>query len=147
MKEMLGNQYFLAGRFSEATTQFERTLLLDPKNNEVKKKLIICYIKQNELKLALKIFTSLISENIEIIINSNPTMDGCPCLQMISEIDTSHAKLKDYEKNAMLGMLWLYCDILKSREYFNNLLKNEPNNSDYKFIVNIIKQPILNNER
>ena len=137
---MLGNQYFLARRFKDASTQFERTLLFDPSNDEVKKKLIICYIQQEELTLALKLFANLISKNIEVILKSDPTKDCCPCLQMIQEIDNSPSKLNDYEKDTMLGMLWLYCDILKSRKYFNCLLEKEPNNADYQTITHIINQ-------
>ena len=141
MKEMLGNQYFLTRRFKDATTLFERTLLLNPNNDEVKKKLIVCYVQQNELELALKMFQELILKNIEIIIQSNPTKDGCPCLHLISEINTSNNKFKENEKNTMLGILWLYCDVLKSRNYFNRLLENEPSNSAYQTITNIINQP------
>ena len=54
MNEMLGNQFFLTRRFKDATTNFEKALVLNPTNDDVKKKLIICYIQQNELKLALR---------------------------------------------------------------------------------------------
>lgn len=140
MNEMLGNQYFITRRFKDATTQFERSLLLAPNNSEVKKKLIVCYIQQNELKLALKLFTDLISDNIEIILISDPVKDECPCQQIICDINNSASKLDESKKNAMLGMLWLYCDVLKSRKYFGKLLENEPSNETYQTINKIINQ-------
>lgn len=140
MNEMLGNQYFLTRKFKDATTQFERSLLFTPNNSEVKKKLIICYIQQKELKLALKLFTDLISDNIEIILKSDPVRDDCPCQQIICDIDNSSSKLSESEKNVMLGMLWLYCDLLKSRKYFGKLLESEPSNKNYQTINKIINQ-------
>jgi hypothetical protein len=92
------------------------------------------------LTLALKLFSNLISKNIEVILNSDPTKDCCPCLQMIHEIDNSRTNLNDCEKDTMLGILWLYCDVLKSRKYFGKLLKNEPSNENYKTINKIINQ-------
>ena len=145
MNEMLGNQYFLARRFKDATIQFERALLFDLNNFEVKKKLIVCYIQQKELKLALKQFTDLISKNIEIVLKSDPSKDCCPCLQMISEIENSPNNLTDSEKKTMLGMLWLYCDILESRKYFNSLLEIEPSNTEFQTITNIVNQSIPTN--
>jgi tetratricopeptide (TPR) repeat protein len=144
MNEMLGNQFFLTRRFNNATTHFEKALVLNPTNNDVKKKLIICYIQQNELKLALKLFTDLITDNIETILQSDPSKDDCPCQQMISEIENSQTKLTETEKNTILGILWLYCDKLKSKSYFEKLVKQEPSKMIYQTIANIINQPIHN---
>lgn len=140
MNEMLGNQYFLARRFLDATNQFEKALLNDPQNTNVKKKLIICYIQVNEIKLATKIFGDLISEDISVILNSDPYKDDCPCLKMISEIDNFHSNLTEDEKNTALGILWLYCDILKSKNYFNKLLSSSPENSVYQKINQLLNQ-------
>lgn len=141
---MLGNQFFLTRRFKEATTNFEKALLLNPNNNDVKKKLIICYIQQNELTLALKLFTDLISDNIETILKSDPSKDDCHCQQMIYEIENSPTKLTESEKNTILGILWLYCDKLKSQSYFENLVREEPSKLIYKTIADIINQPFHN---
>lgn len=141
MNEMLGNQYFITRRFKEAASQFERCLLFDQENDEVKKKLIVCYIQQNESSLALKLFAELITKNIGIVLSSNPAKDACPCLELINQIENFPSKLIKSEKDAMLGMLWLYCDALKSRKLFNKLLQNEPNNIEYQTISRIINQP------
>ena len=144
MNEMLGNQFFLTRRFKEATINFEKALLLNPTNNDVKKKLIICYIQQKELAIALKLFTDLIADDIDVIVKSDPSKDDCPCQQMISEIENSQTKLTETEKNTMLGILWLYCDRLKSQSYFDKLIREEPSKLIYKSIANIINQSIHN---
>lgn len=140
MNEMLGNQYFLARRFQDATNQFEKALLTNPSNTNVKKKLIICYLQVNEIRMATKIFEDLISEDISIILNSDPDKDDCPCLKMISELENFHSNLTENEKNAALGILWLYCDIINSKKYFNKLLSSSPENSVYKKINQLLNQ-------
>jgi tetratricopeptide (TPR) repeat protein len=144
MNEMLGNQYYLARRFKEATSQFEKSLLIEPNNVNVKKKLIICYLQINDIKMSLKIFADLISKDIDVILDSDPRRDDCPCQQMIIEIENFPSNLKEAERKTALGILWLYCDILISHKYFNSLLESEPDNLEYQTITNIINQSFHN---
>lgn len=144
MNEMLGNQYFLSKRFNEATTQFERALLFNPQNYGVKKKLIVCYIQQKEFRLALKIFSDLISENVGAILNYDSDNVDCSCRDVIKEIENSSSKLNDTERETMLGILWMYCDKVKSQKYFDSLSKREPQNLLYKKVTKIINQSFLN---
>ena len=142
MNEMLGNQYFLARRYKDATNQFEKALLIDPLNTNVKKKLIICYLQANEISLALKLFGDLISEDISVILNSDPHKDDCPCLKMISELENFHPNLAEDDKDTALGILWLYCDILNSKKYFNKLLSSAPQNTDYQKINRLLNNAL-----
>jgi tetratricopeptide (TPR) repeat protein len=145
MNEMLGNQYFLTRRFKDATFNFEIALSQNPLNNDVKKKLIVCYIQQNKTKLALQLFTELISKNIEVILSSDPIKDDCPCKNLICEIENTDLNLNSTEKCEMLGMLCLYCDIVKSRQYFNKLISINPESYHYQAIVKRINQPFSTN--
>ena len=140
MNEMLGNQYFLTRRFQDAIDQFEKALIIDPLNKNVKKKLIICYLWANEISLATKIFEDLISEDISVILDSDPNKDCCPCLKMITELENFHSSLTDDEKNTALGILWLYCDVLNSKKYFNKLLTSAPENSAYQKINQLLNE-------
>lgn len=144
MNEMLGNQYFLARRYREATNHFEKTLLLDPTNYKIKKKLVICYLQNKQINLALKLFASLISEKIEIVLNSDINSDDCPCRQMIQEVEQLSSKNSESEKNICLAILWLYCDALTSREYFNKLLVEDPKNIVYRNISDSLNQLFQN---
>ena len=145
MNEMLGNQYFITRRFKDATVQFEIVLSKEPFNNDVKKKLIVCYIQQNKTKIALQHFTELISQNIDVILQSDPIKDDCPCRDLICEIENTHQNLTMTEKFEMLGMLWLYCDIIKSRQYFDKLIAINPKGYHYQTIIKIINQPLPTN--
>lgn len=138
MNEMLGNQYFLAGRYKEASTQFEKALLFDPENNVVKKKLILCLIHENELRLAVKMFAKLVQKNISVLTDNTIKIDNCPCRQIIYEIENGIRNLSDSDKSLALGMLWLYCDIRESKKYFNTLYHIEPENNTYNNINKVI---------
>ncbi|VAX29001.1 hypothetical protein MNBD_IGNAVI01-3087 [hydrothermal vent metagenome] len=141
MNEMLGNQYYLSERYKEASEQYEKALLINPTNYSIKKKLIICYLQIGDLQMALKIFTSLISENIQVLLNCNLDCENCPCQQKIYELENYPAELSEKEKLEMLGILWLYCDIYNSRKYFSKLKKLEPNDP----LFNKISQQINHN--
>lgn len=147
MCEMLGNQYFLARRYFEAVGQFEKVLLLDSENDSAKRKLIICYIQTNEIGLALKLFSDLINKNIDIILNSDSDRDDCPCRQMIHELENYPTSLNDYEKSIVLGILWLYCDIDHSREYFNSVVKKHPDKNQIRKISQIINYTFLKTKK
>ncbi len=134
MNEMLGNQYYIARRYKEAVERYEKALLINPANDLIKKKLIICYLQINELRMALSIFSNLISENINILLNSNHERDDCPCRQMIYELENYPSKFSETEKSLALGILWFYCDISTSQKYFNEVIRLEPDNSLFKNI-------------
>lgn len=142
MNEMLGNQYFLARRFKDASNQFEKALLIDPENNGIKKKLIICYLQIREIHLALKLFTDLVSENIEILLKQDPKNLDCPCKQMINEIENHPSRLSELERNTILGILWTYCDAFHSKQYFSRLRELDPKNLQYKKIYNKLNNSI-----
>ncbi len=132
MSEMLGNQYFLARKFCEALTELEEALNKDLFNKSIRKKLIICYLKTNRLDKALKLFIQLINEDIDIIINTDPILDDCPCPEIIYELENTLEAEDTNERNIALGILWLYCDLSTSIKYFSKL----PVNDDVRFILN-----------
>ena len=149
VSEMLGNQYFLARKYAGAVSNFQQTLLDDPQNKSVRKKLIICYIQTGEIRKALEVFKELIEEDIEFIINTDMKEDACPCNELIQK----YGKVLPYENKSvdvriMLGMLWLYCDTEKSNEFFRSLLdeniENEKISSIVKIIENRLKTKQLN---
>ena len=107
------------------------------------KKLAI--ILKNKTKLALQLFTELISNDIEVILNSDPIKDGCPCLSLINDIENNDLNLNLEERDEMLGMLWLYCDIVKSHRYFKKLMTIHPESYHYQTIVEKINQPLSTN--
>ena len=145
MNEMLGNQYFLSGRYNEAAAHFEKSLLVDSTNNSLKKKLVICYIQMKDVNMALRLFTNLISENINVVLDSDPTKDDCPCQRLIYEFENSPSNLSENEKSTVLGILWLYCDRYRSQKYFSKLTQIDPKNLFYKKINQTIKNSFSQN--
>jgi tetratricopeptide (TPR) repeat protein len=138
MREMLGNQYFLARNYPAAQIEFEEAFLKQPGNISIKKKLVICYTQTGKLKEAIKLFSELVNENIEFIINTDPALDDCPCPELIDKIEKhNHQTESSFDHLLTLAIIWLYCDENKSLEYFQKLQTLEPNNS---LISNSIKK-------
>ncbi|MDQ7817585.1 MAG: tetratricopeptide repeat protein [Melioribacteraceae bacterium] len=129
MSEMLGNQFFMARNYPAAQKELEEAFLKDPQNISVKKKLVICYTQTGKLKDAINLFSKLLNENIEFIINTDPELDDCPCPELIEKIGNfNHQNESSFDHLLTLAIIWLYCDENKSLEYFKKLHELEPNN-------------------
>ena len=125
MNEMLGNQYFMVRRYCDALAEFEEAYRKDPSNKPIRKKLIICFIKTNRIEKAFKLFTKLVEEDLEFILNTDPILDDCPCPEIIYELEYSIETNNQDKKNLALGMLWLFCDMKNSIKYFLELPSDE----------------------
>ncbi|MBI9071595.1 MAG: hypothetical protein JEY94_08345 [Melioribacteraceae bacterium] len=140
MSEMLGNQYFMARKFSEAEKELEECSISNPKNKLIKKKLIICYVETGKLINAIELFISLIREDIDIIINTHPIDDDCPCPELIYNYENSLDLNNQGEKDLLiLGILWLYCDFNKSMEKFEEAVQKKSSDIEAKTILRIMK--------
>ena len=129
MDEMLGNHYFLSRNYGRAAELLEKALRAEPKNKSIRRKLIICFAQTGHIDKALSAFLSLIKEDIDFIINTDPVDDDCPCPELVFNME--HGNVSDQESidsTMVLGMLWLYCNLHKSFEYFTqaaNMDKND----------------------
>jgi len=143
MSEMLGNQYFMARKYSLAEPILESCLRKYPGNKSIRKKLIVCYTQTGNLDTALSSFLSLIKEDIEYIINTDPVEDDCPCPELIYDLENSGKQFVDLMlEYGKLGILWLYCDINKSIYYFKKALEINPSETKLKSIHVIIQNHI-----
>ncbi len=135
MDEMLGNHYFLARNYSRAATLLETALRVDPKNKPMRRKLIICFGQTGQVDKALKVFLSLIKEDIDFVINTDPIDDDCPCPELVFELESEFQNnLASLDYNLILGMLWLYCKLEKSIEYFEKAYQMDSQNNTIKSI-------------
>ena len=136
MSEMLGNQYFLARKYKRASEKLEKALLKYPGDKGIRRKLIVCYVQINETKRALDIFSSIVENDIYVILNCDPASDDCPCPELVTDME---AKLPDNQDSVdfflNLAMLWLYCDLKKSLFYFK---KAHQLGGENRMIINII---------
>lgn len=144
MSEMLGNQYFMVRRFSEAEKVFEEILNEDCSNVVAKKKLIVCYINNGKIKQAIELFYEVIKEDITIITSTKIIDDDCPCPEIITKFENlTEPELSYQKKLEILGMLWLYCDYYKSIQHFEKLKEFNPNEKIYSDILSVYKDFVL----
>lgn len=140
MSEMLGNQFFLARNYAAAAEQLEEALLRDPANKSIRKKVIICLNEIGNIHKALSYFISLIKEDAEFIINTDPVADDCPCPELVYEAERYLLNNQEsIDFTLRLGMLWLYCDVRESMRYFQQAHELAPHNGDVKSILTLLK--------
>jgi len=146
MNIMLGNYHFLTRDYASAIEELEDYLSLNPADKRVKKKLIICYTQVNELEKAMNLFYSLIEDDIDFIINTNPEVEDCPCPDLVEKLEKEKPEhLSDYDLSLELGILWLYCDKKKSLQYFENAFNLNSTDKRIPFIIDKIKSKLMSN--
>jgi tetratricopeptide (TPR) repeat protein len=147
MSEMLANHYYLLRNFPLAKNLFEKILKGDSTNNALKNKLIICYVTTGEIQNAIGLFLDQIQDDIDSIINTKVDSDDCPCPEIISEIENNKKLFKkNSEKFAALGILWLYCSLEKSIEFFKNAENADPNETRFKEVSKILLNKLIHNK-
>jgi len=143
MHEMLANQYFISRNYIAATHEIEKAMETNPGCKSLRKKLIICYIQIEKINAALLLFNDLIAEDIFFIINTDLEKDYCPCPKLIYEYESDIIKSDPNEKKLILGMLWLYCDISESFNYFNQQNEEFPKNAIITKILTKLNQTVI----
>lgn len=143
MYEMLGNQYFMARNYLGAATVFQDVLKEDPNNINARKKLIISFTQIGKFTQAVDLFSNFISENIDKIIETDPIKDDCPCPELVRNLENlTHHGNESFTTYQTLGILWLYCDIKKSIEYFEKALELKPQDEKAKAILILINKKL-----
>lgn len=148
MSEMLANHYFLVRNFISAKSLFEKVLCKDISNISIKKKLIICYVITGEMKRALDLFHTQIKDDIDVILKTDLKSEDCPCPDLIAQIENQTGFFKnELDHLAGLGILWLYCSIEKSIEYFNELTNLSSKDKIYTEILSILLNKLSSNKK
>lgn len=143
MNEMLGNQYFMARNYLGAADVFQNVLLEEPKNLNATKKLIISLTQIGKYSKAFDLFTNFINENIDFILNTDPIKDDCPCAELVTNLETKN-KFGNESITSLetLGILWLYCDINNSIQYFEKALVLNTNDPKLNSVITILRKKI-----
>lgn len=140
MSEMLANQYFMARKYLEAEIELEGVINKNPSNKSALKKIIVCYTHNNKIDKALDILCNLITEDIHLIIDTDPIKDDCPCFELIEEVEKkklySSESLKHY---IMLGIFWLYCNYEVSLTNFIKASEIDSQNVVLNQTISVIK--------
>lgn len=143
MSEMLGNYHFLIRDYSSAIEELENFLLVNPEDKRAKKKLIICYTQIDELKKALDLFYTLVEEDINFIINTDPQTEDCPCPDLVKKLEENQSLYNNkYWLFVELGILWLYCNKEKSLKYFEEAYAIDNTDEKVLYIIKKIKNTI-----
>jgi len=141
MSEMLGNRYFLARQFNNAIPYLEEALNQNPTGEKVKKKLIICNIQTGHIDKAFTLFYELVHNNPKVIIETDAYWDDCPCGELIPLWEKKVDENKDsLEYLITLGMLNLYCNLEKSRLYFNQAIPYSDNPAKIQSVLGCLDQ-------
>lgn len=139
MSEMLGNQYFMARNYSAAQKELEEAILKDPLNKSAKKKLVVCYTQTGKMIEAIDFFNDLISEDIAFIVNTHPIDDDCPCTELVEKIERQNSAFSPSANYyIILGILWLYCDVKKSIDFFIKAKELAPDDKSIDPTIKII---------
>ncbi len=139
MSEMLGNQYFIARNYSAAETELEKCLETMPGSKSLKRKLIICFTQTGKISRALEMFTELIREDIEFVINADEIKDDCPCSEIVETIEQKNSKKEiELDDRILLGILWLYCNTEKSLFYFEEVNRRVPGIDNIQICIRLI---------
>lgn len=110
MSEMLANHYFMIRNFNTAIELYERVVENFGRSSSLQKKMIICYIKTNQIENAKQEFCDLVEKDVEFIMHTEFKNNDCPCSDIIKEIEADLLNLSSPEKDLALGIIWLYCD-------------------------------------
>ena len=143
MNEMLGNQYFMARNYIGAASAFQDVLKEDPANTNARKKLIISLTQIGKYTQAIDQFSNFIGDNIDSIINTDPVKDDCPCPELVHNLENLTKRgSESFTTYETLGILWLYCDINKSLEYFKKAAELKPHDDQVNAILVILNKKI-----
>ena len=136
MSEMLGNYYFMISRYKLACHELENALKRQRHNNDIRKKLILCYLDSGYFSKAYNLFRYLIKQDIADTFSDLNELAGPSrfIMKKFKKQSPKNMKKKDYYK--VLAILSLYEDIPRSIEYFE-ITKSLSNND--KSIDTILK--------
>lgn len=126
MSEMLGNHYYLSRNYAQAIDAFSKTFNSNFPSH-ILKKLIICHITQGNIKTAKEYFLKVINDNPLIIIKTDVIDEDCPCPDIIDKLENNFHPPASLDDLISLGILWLYCDLDKSVDYFKQANRLYPN--------------------
>jgi len=147
MSEMLGNQYFMARKYTHASVELEKAFVSSPTSKPIRCKLVICYVQTGNVEKAFELFISLCQEDVDFIIGMDPIKDDCPCLDILPDLEEELTqKNNSLDFLISLGILSLYCELGKSIKYFSMAHKLDKSNAKLKYILSLLKLRLTKDE-
>jgi tetratricopeptide (TPR) repeat protein len=139
MHEMLGNHHFLLKDYKSALSHYETILRERDASTEVSKRALICYVHARRVSEAIPLFERLIRDDLASIVKHNREQYGCPCPEIIEEYGRSITTGEPSQNDTIaLGMLWLFCDRLRSEQLFAQALRGDPGSAFLRSVMRIL---------
>lgn len=118
MDKMLGNQYFMAGKFKDAIPHFETRLEKEPDDWRTTKNLVVCYLAEEALDEALTLLKTLLQQApaYEMVWKRQ---DTCPCRDVMADwMKNPHTRMGRLGYLLSMGILSLFCEPELAEIYF-----------------------------
>ncbi|NIS24475.1 tetratricopeptide repeat protein [candidate division KSB1 bacterium] len=134
---MLGNRYFLTGKFNEAIPHLEKTLSTHPDEVATLKKLMICYVASENIERALTKLDVLLTHVPEQLFTGKPGNNDCPCPELLEQwTATPPGTLTSLDYLLGMGLLALFCDVGLASRSFTEAKKLAP---DMEILDKVLK--------
>ena len=122
---MLGNYYYLRSLFKAATREYEAALDEEPGNISVQKRLMVCYVGQEQLGNALSIFLSLVEGDFQDITQSAELSEDCPYQKLLLQQERQYlAGSRNTQCCIAMGILAAFHDLPRSIHCFEQAVMN-----------------------
>ena len=142
MSEMLANQYFISGRYSEALSEYAKLTSTTENDVVVKEKMIMSAALTENFELALNLLLMLINEKVKILSINTINNSVCPCTDIVNKLENGEKanNTSIMETEMKIAILSFFTDRNKSVKYFTKLKESE-----YADIVNSFLKHYKNN--
>lgn len=138
---MLGNHHFLLKDYKTALLHYETALHEGNASIEVRKRTLICYVHARRISEAIPLFERLIRDDLASIVKHNQEQYGCPCAEIIETYERSITTGEPPQNDKIaLGMLWLFCDRIRSEQLFAQALRDDPGGEFLNSVMNILEE-------
>ncbi len=133
----------MARKYEDALRIFEKCKEKGELNKNIMRKMVVCYTQTGKIQEAAKMLLTLINEDLDFVLNTDPVKDDCPCSELVKEYESRlQISVESFDFLTSLGILWLYCDLNKSVCYFKKASEIYPDNS----IVNSILSKLMSRQ-
>lgn len=140
MSEMIGNYFFLTHSYARAVPVLEAILQREPENPRARKKLVIAYIETGRLRDGFRLYERIMTHNPQIILNTDPEAEDCPCPQLVDDIARGLRHFDDpANRFIVMGIYSSYCNAPSARAHFESYLQLIPEDRQVPRILQALR--------
>lgn len=137
---MLANHYYLVKNHHYAGALFQEVIVNEPKNYEVKKKLMVCLLKEGIFYPAWNLYTEIIENEPLVILETIGRIHDCLCVDVLKEIQKiANFHSTNWINLIELGILYSFNDAKKSVYCFKRASKLSPFKNEIENLISHIE--------